>query len=252
VYVYGSNVYVAGQDGGRAVVWKNGAVFYDLGGDLGGVSASSVFVHGGSVYVAGSRSDGGGGVRAALWKDGEAQRLDASGPQSGAFSVFVSSRNVCAAGYDVVDGQSRAVLWKDGAAEMLADGASEARSVYDMGGYQCVAGIEYPGSLPCATYWSISSAWRLGYAGSRAFSVFAHGSVVYVAGQDEGRAVVWQDNGHARGLDAGSNSYARSVYGHGSSVYAAGQDGGRAAVWKNGGVQRMGGYDGAAHSVFVK
>ena len=83
VYVSGGDVYVVGEAGGVAMLWKNGE-----GTELtDGTSAKSVFVNGADVYVAGYGKNGNNVTIAKLWKNGEL--LNLSDSSSRAFSVFV-------------------------------------------------------------------------------------------------------------------------------------------------------------------
>jgi hypothetical protein len=119
VYVSGEDVYVAGKDGGDAVLWKNGELQHlDL--IFGGISgsANSIFVYNGDVYVAGRETfqllprnlwD-----IATLWKNGKMQDL-AVERLAGANSVFVFGGDVYVAGYK----NNFAESWKNGVAEYL-------------------------------------------------------------------------------------------------------------------------------------
>jgi hypothetical protein len=89
LYIYGTDIYVAGWLGDSAVYWKNGQTYYLPDGLP--AQAFSIFVSGTDVYVAGGED----GV-ARYWKNGISTVL-----QSGntfAFSIFVNDGNAYIAG----------------------------------------------------------------------------------------------------------------------------------------------------------
>jgi hypothetical protein len=123
----GSDVYVAGGEGGRARLWKNG-VAQILDGFTDASSrhdaAQSVYVSGSDVYVAGSE----GNIdisNAKLWKNGVAQNLTSGRNWDFATSVYVSRSDV----YVVGSGINGVKLWKNGVVQNLT-GISEAFSVF--------------------------------------------------------------------------------------------------------------------------
>ena len=66
-------VYVTGQDGNWATLWKNGAVAYQSYSKWAGFE--SVFVAGDDVYIAGADSNDYERDHATVWKNGAATRL---------------------------------------------------------------------------------------------------------------------------------------------------------------------------------
>lgn len=106
VCVYGGDVYVAGDDGPNAVLWKNnerqGLTNTNNGGKA---QAKSVFVSNGDVYVVGHENN-----IAIVWKNGEVQHLTDGSKKSAANSVYVYEGDVYVAGND----GTKAVLWKNG------------------------------------------------------------------------------------------------------------------------------------------
>ena len=102
VYVFGGDVYVAGQDGagdGSARLWKNGIV-QDLPDAKDAIMFRSVFVKGNDVYVAGyvwfvpEYKPGSallpGYFKAALWRNGKRLKLDVGQRNSELCSIFVN------------------------------------------------------------------------------------------------------------------------------------------------------------------
>jgi hypothetical protein len=145
VFVSGGDVYVAGQDTQKnpnndewlplssdfPTLWKNGvAQVLEYSGNH--LTATSVFVDGGDVYVAGSDNNYGW-----LWKNGVRQHLGTSkAPATRINSVFVSSGDVYAAGKQ----DKKDTLGENGVAQQLGGIDSEAYSVFVAGGDVYVAG----------------------------------------------------------------------------------------------------------------
>ena len=82
VYVVGKDVYVAGEEGDTAKVWKNGEELYKLT-DNG--EAYSMVVYNGDVYVAGEE-----GGTAKVWKNG--QEIYSLADKGRAYSIFIAER----------------------------------------------------------------------------------------------------------------------------------------------------------------
>jgi len=263
-----SSVFVAGQDGNSAALWKNG-IAQSLTGTLvknepailPKTWANSVYVSGNDVYVA-------GGIRneqdvnvAVLWKNGEIQHLSDGTDDSNAFSVFVSGNDVYVAGSEGIF----VTLWKNGKAKNITDEtySGYAYSVYVSNGDVYMAGgvivlAEVPDIKSFAKLWKNGESQNLinnehGFAKS----VFVSGGNVYVAGQGrnmngEPVPVLWK-NGESQNLNAGFGG-ASSVFVSGNDVYVAGIDNGRATLWTNGVAQYLtdGTNTGWANSVYVK
>lgn len=102
------DVYIAGQYGKQAKLWKNG-VEEDL---AGGEQASSVFVTANDIYVAGFDSS-----TAKFWKNGKMENLTNGTKFAKAYSVFVFGNDVYVAGYE----GDEAKLWKNGIVQDIAD-----------------------------------------------------------------------------------------------------------------------------------
>jgi hypothetical protein len=139
VFVFGSDVYVAGYDGNVATVWKNGEA-QNLTDGTYEAKANSVFVSENDAYVAGyfetpgeqeytakvHRPDKEPTIEtrccldksyATVWKNGVAQILTDGTDQAKAHSIFVSGNDVYVAGIENISGR----LWKNGVAQKLTD-----------------------------------------------------------------------------------------------------------------------------------
>jgi len=227
------------------------------------------------VYVAGWEADSGANY-AALWKDGNGQRLPIGhgAYRYGANSVFVSGNDVYVAGWEeyrssigVITTITHAVLWKNGVYQRLSDdNNSQASSVFVSGSDVYVGGCEY--ELTGPTTGDISATiWKNGVPqhldGLIVRSVYVSDGDVYavglyeegvVNGSSDNRAVLWK-NGVRQRLSE-SDSIPSSFYVSGTDVYVAGYDtvSGKqvATVWKNGVPQRLSQNDSTlAWSVFV-
>ncbi|MDR1877154.1 MAG: Ig-like domain-containing protein, partial [Flavobacteriaceae bacterium] len=214
VYVSGNDVYVAGEDDNKPVLWKNGVV--QVLPHIKWGSAYSVYVSGSDVYIAGENS-----YIPALWKNGVKQALNAG--YGSAKSVYVSGSDVYVAGED----NYKPVLWKNGVKQILSNDGGVAQSVFISGTDIYVVGDDDSG----AVLWKNgvkqalpSTSW------ASAHSVYVSGTDVYVAGRDDSGAVLWK-NGVQQALYGVS---ARSVFVSGSDVYVAGENSNKPVLWKNG------------------
>ena len=102
--VHNNDLYIAGSDNG-AVYWKNNNEIR-----LPGNNASSIFVSGNDVYVAGAHDS-----KAVYWKNGTEVALVSTKVYGdygsiAANSIFVQGNDVYVAGYD----GPNAVYWKNG------------------------------------------------------------------------------------------------------------------------------------------
>ena len=226
IFVSGIDVYVAGQEGRKAKFWKNGMPT-NLNDGVAYGEAYSVFVSGTDVYVAGSLS-----YKPTLWKNGVATTL---GNTAGAAkSVFVSGNDVYVAGYDG-NFQYQAKIWKNGIPTIVGSAtlSSVAQSVFVSGNDVYVAGYENVNNNNVAKLWKNGTVITLGNVAnvSEASSVFVSGTDVYVAGYERiitqsAIAKIWK-NGIATNLTAATDfAKASSVFVYGTDVYAAGQQNG--------------------------
>ena len=244
------NVYVAGYENGAPKMWKNGVSTWVDGNTNG--AASSIFVSGTDVYVAGSV-----GSLGMIWKNPTNGNSGNSLRNSyGASSVYVSGTDVYVAGWGP-DGSttvSNPKIWKNGVETTLRSDVypAYANSVFVSGTDVYVAGVvrTQNGNL-YARIWKNGVATTL-LDGRSATSVYVSGTDVYVAGSMYGSgATIWK-NGVATSLTGGD--VANSVYVLGTDVYVAGyQYNGQntvAKVWKNGVATSLTGGD-VANSVYV-
>lgn len=242
------DIYVAGEDNGMAVYWKNGQLI-QLSASSESV-ARAIAVVGTDVYVAGEEGDlfRYGSNRAKYWKNG--QEFYLTGPTgAAATSIAVNGSDVYVAGWEIIGSNTVARYWKNGQAFSLTDGSGEgvATRIVVAGGDVYVAGYE----KGVAKYWkngqpvSLTDGSHQAYANSIAVS----GNDVYVAGSEEnGTAHVakyWK-NGQAVLLTNGAavSASATSIAVVGTDVYVSGWEGdflGRvggtgsvAKYWKNG------------------
>ena len=262
VYASGGSIYVAGyygntDDNGIAAIWissDGGSSFVkkdlpDQGTE--DASASSIYVNGNNVYVAGYYTDDSVPI-AAVWisSNGGSSFVkkdlpDQGDADAGADSIYVSGSNVYVAGY-YFDGVSTyvAVVWvsSNGGGSFVeqdlpdqGDGSAEAYSVYASGNSVYVAGDYNNGSYMSAVWISSNSGSSfikkdIPETNVHADSVYVSGGSIYVAGYyiagPKPTATVWVslDGGTTfskMDLMTGSYAVANSVYVSGSDIYAA-------------------------------
>ena len=253
------DVYVAGISNGKAygesdpyddlvidkaVVWKNG-VAQILQTDVNYSFASSVYVDGGDVYVAGYEENMGvSNSVAIIWKNGVAQYLtDTDGKRvSSVNSVFVSNGDVYALGWS----NGRAVICKNGVVVHSFLNNESVQSIFVSGSDVYVSGnVRNSQGFDFITLWKNGVAQHLTDGNSFGYtnSVFVSGSDVYVAGlqYNEGyyNAILWK-NGVLEFKDfSAERKIFNSVYVLGNNVYIAGSrfpstGGSFAVLWKNG------------------
>ena len=182
------NVYLAGTINKQAAVWKNGVPTI-LAGGATRTYATSIYVFGTDVYVAGYGTDQSNANAVALvWKNGVVTKQQSS-TDAEAYSVYVAASGVYVAGFTTVFYQNNqpypnngtmtyraATVWLNGTPTVLSDGN---KAFYDNNGL-------------------LGLGQALG-RDSQANGVYANGSDVYVAGdEDQGpysqvNAMLWKN-----------------------------------------------------------
>jgi 3D (Asp-Asp-Asp) domain-containing protein len=255
-FAYVAGFEVDGLDRTFPTLWMHATEFYRrLGNSESGV-ATSVFVHGSNVYVAGYETETKTEANAetetkpdaeaprrrivTLWKydglDITSQRISHNGAR-GAYSVFASGSQVYIAGDEIDEhGSTYATLWQVGGGGIaplrFGKEGSRARSLFVSGKDVYVAGSQ--GGV--ATLWKLKGGniapMRLGRQ-SHARSVFVSGGIAYVAGYEEiqgkDTATLWQEKKKKAGYwrlnsNEGGSSHANSVFVLGGRVYVAGSE----------------------------
>lgn len=258
----GAGVYVAGNIGSKAVVWKDGIPIILTSG-IANAGATSVFVSGNDIYVAGYEGD-----TAKVWKNGIATNLTTNGGLNYASSVFVSGSDVYVAGIVQNGTNFTAKVWKNGVGTNLSTGGNytSATSVFVVGSDVYVSGREDLGTGTIVKVWKNGIANNLSNGPVYGFlsSVFVSGTDVYVAGREASNGIslskVWK-NGISTTVFSGTSTV-NSVFVSGTDVYVAGFEALPvvnntynyvAKVWKNGVVTNLtnGTTDGRSQSVFV-
>jgi hypothetical protein len=191
-YVYNANVYVAGFEGSKAKIWKNG-----IGTELpDGNSATSVFVSGTDVYACGSKTVS-GNIKGQIWKNGLLYATLSPGYNYvGLNSVFVSGSNVYACGYvqNTATGKA-ACYWKDGVIKFLTNTSlnnadDTATGIFVVGNSVYVCGTERNGAFdPISKVWNTAGSVLL-TLNTNAIDTFVTGIAVvgndiYVSGHEQ-------------------------------------------------------------------
>jgi hypothetical protein len=218
----GNDVYIAGQNRGKAVYWKNGRQ-KKLGRWYKSL-ATSIFVSDGDIYVAGVEFSGERSWVVPLvlplrffsifpdisinlvsiyWKNNKAVRLSDGARSSIASGIVVSDSNVYVSGAE----SGKVMLWKNGEGTIIDNG----------------------------------------YHGE---ALFVHGSDIYVAGSHG----FWK-NGEYTSLGDGYSNTLSSIFVNGTDIYAAGYirktQIGIAVYWKNGEETQLTDKDSIANSIYV-
>src|SRR4030095_5606282 len=189
------DIYVAGDENGLPVYWKNGQA---IPLDNAYHSGTSIAVVGSDVCVAGMSYGLWWNESAAkYWKNGQGVQL---GNYAGATSIAIAGSDVYVAGWEYQPTGSGAITvakyWTNGQAVSLTNGTTEAyaNSIAIAGNDIYVAGEE--GNV--AKYWKNGQAVLLTNGLNQAFakSIAVVGSDVYVAGSEGGTAKYWK-NGFA-------------------------------------------------------
>ncbi len=171
ICVKGSNVFVAGWEGG-ARYWKNGAAF-GLGSDTGAAGVEAVAVTDtGDVLAAGYTVNAGGAQVATLWRNGEPVALTDGVHPGSALALAVAGTDVYAAGYVQVGWTRVPVYWKNGTQTTLP--VAQGRS-------------------------------------AEACGIAPYGSDLYVVGNAGSNAVLWKNGSEIPLLDGANQTRATSI-----------------------------------------
>jgi hypothetical protein len=249
------NIFIAGRGisastlTSLAQVWKNGSPIALSDGTKTEI-ATSLFVSGNDVYVAGAEFNG-PNSNSKYWKNQDAFIIGDSTSQASAITVSGSNVFVAGTGYNANRSFTIAEYWKNGIQINLTDGSSDAQatSIAVVGADVYVAGSEADKTnfISEAKYWKNGVPVTLPGGGSRsvATSICVADTNVYVAGYgDAGSnatiAKYWK-NGVAVNLsDPSDLAFAYSIFVSGHDVYVAGIEAKlpsglfTALYWKNG------------------
>jgi len=282
IFVNGSDLYITGQKNSKAIIWKNGvATQLNTGPAYGYVLASSVYVSGTDVHVAGMAENATTfRKQAAYWKNNVPVMLNAGAntEDSYAQSVAMSGTDVYVAGRKTITGGGDAVvLWKNGTATDLKSSATASYgnvNLYISGADVYVVCYEY--DFPNVEQISV---WKNGtpvtfpasVLGAVPYCLFVNGTDVYIGGFERGGTPsstyliprYWKNGAP---VTVGNNPAAftdkvQSIYVDGTDEYVAGSIRNpttglnSARIWKNGTeTQLTDGVtsNGEVFSVFVK
>jgi hypothetical protein len=250
VYVAGYEISSSGKN--VAKYWKNDTAVNLTNGTRDAV-ATSIFVAGSDVYVAGYQDKPASVLNiATYWKNGTAYPLSITGtggPFDVANSIFVAGDDVYAAGLErAANGNDVAKYWKNSTPVNLTDGSkdADAQSIFVSGSDIYVAGSE---AKSVTSTKNIAKVWKNGVAipltdgstNANAMAVVVVGTDVYVAGTVDdtagfAKAAYWK-NGVQTTMSTGSqNSYGFAMAVSGSDVFVGGRNGNVTIVsgyWKN-------------------
>jgi hypothetical protein len=249
VAVLGSDVYIAGEVDGAAVLWKNGiATTLSANG-----TANTVVVNGNDVYVGGAITQNGLPM-ATYWKNGN---LVAISDSVNAFvtAIAISGNDVYLAGFITPSyGNVSAMVWKNGAAKRLTDGSfwAQAFGIAVNGTDIYVSGIYYNNSNNrIASYWKNGVLNNLtdNSSYSSANAAIVNNGSVYIAGSTRPNlgneiAVFWQDGAMTSLSKIPQNFITTDIIAGGNDIYTSGYlytpgspsilTGSTAYYWKNG------------------
>lgn len=231
---------VYGRDGNLRKIWKDGEVEIASEGTL-----SAIVAVGNDVLLGGNVLENERAI-AAIWRNGQEQRIGDPSHHSYLNSMAVSGSDVYAVGARFAPSR-QAVVWKNGSVEALPESSSGAtpnsvaRTVWVSGSDVYVGGF----SSGRAMIWKNREGTNLG--SGVVSSVRVVGNDLYAVGFTRGSTEInptfWK-NGEIQPLTEGSkNGQAVSISVVGSDVYIAGMliTGTRAepVLWKNGDLTRL-------------
>ena len=245
-------VYIVGQEEDQitknmvAKIWIDGVVQNLTSGETN-AGASSVFVVGEDIYVAGQESNSNGISIAKVWKNGIPQELTDGTFSAHATDVFVSNDELYVTINGYKNGKSNAMLWKNGSIKSLANTESYVWSVYvDYDKNIYVTGHEHTTSKTVtAKVWKNGVLQNLTTNGARANDIIVRNNDVYVVGFDNNKqnsvGALWK-NGVSQNLTSFPSNISSIFIDDDNNVYVAGQERRErtvAKVWKNGTPQNL-------------
>lgn len=194
ISVSGSDVHVIGNDGKRAMYWKNGTGT-SLGEDT---KLNAIAVSGENVYIAGYQVSDQGEYVATCWKNGKATALTDGRKSAEAHAIAISGNDVYVAGFEInAAGEEVAAYWKNGEHVTLPNGcrasaiAASGNDVYVAGIDRTQAGANVVVSWKNGTAVRLTNGNEASGAGVKAITVV--GNDVYVGGYLDGIATYWKN-----------------------------------------------------------
>jgi len=194
ICVSGPNVHVIGNDGSKAMYWKNG-VATSFGEHA---KLYAIAISGADVYIAGYQINDQGEYVATCWKNGKAKALTDGKKSAEANAIAISGNDVYVAGFKIdAEGKEVAMYWKNGEAFILPGGC-RANAVAVSGNDIYVAGINRnQAGANIVVYWKNGTAFPLTSgneaAGAGVKMIAVAGNDVYVAGYLDGIATYWKN-----------------------------------------------------------
>lgn len=233
IYVAGYGINNLGKQ--VALLWKNDTVKYLTNGTRNAV-ASSVFVDGDNVYVAGYQDASNSNLNVATyWLNGAAVPLGTTGGTfDKANSIYVNNGTVYIAGWqrDNTTGNDVAKYWIGSTVNNLTDGSKEARAtgVFAVGNDVYVSGYEVASNgRSIAKYWKNNVAVNLsnGSTDAEGLCIYVDGTDVYVGGSIKNdlfgyQAVYWKNGFIKYYTTASSQAAIHSITVKNNNIYAAG------------------------------
>jgi len=259
IYVTGTDVYVSGRKNSRGMYWKNGSPSQLVNDPAYSfVEASSIFVAGSDIHVAGFAQNGTTfRTQAFYWKNNTPVALNAGANAEDAYaqSVFVNGNDTYVAGYKTIIGGGNAViLWKNGVASEITSSATASFGnvcLYVSSNDVYVICYEYE-----APNWEQIRVWKNNIPvsfpsaalGAVPYNLFVSGSDIFISGfEREGTPVnansvakCWKNGTSVISVNSANGSdIIRGLYVDGNDVYTAGTIGTTyalltPAMWKNG------------------
>ncbi|HRI25676.1 MAG TPA: hypothetical protein PLZ45_13445 [Ferruginibacter sp.] len=149
------DVFVAGNDGNVAKIWKNGSTLHASNGSSAATNYWVTYFFP-DVYAAGSEMVG-ATLAATIWKNGTRTFLTNGNFNARAYSVYVAPNgtDIYVAGYENNGTKNVAKLWKNGVPTSLTDGTQNgfATSVHGIGNDVYVGGYENDGTKNIPKLW---------------------------------------------------------------------------------------------------